>query len=165
MRSLVVVAVAVTAVLVSGVANVAVRRYSHAQQTGQFSSFAALGSGRGELYTAAIHGWSVSSPVDWVIGTGLRSIEVIEQKATGSPAVAQNDVVQVGVEDGLIGLIGLGLIWSTLISRARSKLPLLVLLPFSLFNGALEYGAPLVVTAAPLAVGAPVFGVTVLGRM
>ena len=38
------------------------------------------------------------------------------------------------------------LIWSTLISRARSKLPLLVLLPFSLFNGALEYGAPLVVT-------------------
>ena len=43
-------------------------------------------------------------------------------------------------------MLGLILIWWTLIARARSKLPLLVLLPFSLFNGALEYGAPLVVT-------------------
>jgi hypothetical protein len=43
-------------------------------------------------------------------------------------------------------LLGLVLIWSTLIARARSKLPLLILLPFSVFNGALEYGAPLVIT-------------------
>jgi hypothetical protein len=145
-RSLIVVAVAVTAVLVSGIANVVVQRYVHAQQSGQFSSFAALGSGRGELYTAAIHGWWVSSPSNWMIGTGLRSIEVIEQRATGSSSVSQSDVIQVGVEIGVIGLIGLILIWSTLISRARSRLPLLVLLPFSLFNGALEYGAPLVIT-------------------
>jgi hypothetical protein len=37
------------------------------------------------------------------------------------------------------------LIWVTLIARARSKLPLLVLLAFALFNGSLEYGAPVVV--------------------
>ena len=127
-------------------ANVLVERYAHAQQSGQFSSFAALGSGRGELYTTAIHGWWVSSPWEWVAGTGLRSIEVMERQATGAAAVAQSDLIQVGVESGLIGLLGLILIWWTLIARARSKLPLLVLLPFSLFNGALEYGAPLVVT-------------------
>ena len=143
---MVVVAVVSSAVLVSGVANVVVQRYTHAQQTGQFSSFAAFGSGRGEIYSTAIHAWWVSSPVGWIVGTGLRSIEVVEQRATGSAAVAQSDVVQVGVETGLIGLLGLVLIWSTLIARARSKLPLLILLPFSVFNGALEYGAPLVIT-------------------
>jgi hypothetical protein len=88
----------------------------------------------------------VSSPVDWALGTGLRSVEVLEQRATGNSVVAQSDVVQVGVESGLIGLLGLILIWWTLIARARSKLPLLVLLPFALFNGSLEYGAPVVVT-------------------
>jgi hypothetical protein len=81
-----------------------------------------------------------------MVGTGLRSIERMEKRATGSPTVAQNDVIQVGVESGLIALLGLILIWSALIPRARSKLPLLILLPFSLFNGALEYGAPLVIT-------------------
>ena len=146
LRTITLVAVVSTAVLVSGVANVVAQRYTHAQQSGQFSSFAALGSGRGELYTAAIHAWWVSSPVEWVVGTGLRSIEVVEQRATGSAGVAQSDVIQVGVETGLIGLLGWVLIWWTLIARARSKLPLLILLPFSVFNGALEYGAPLVIT-------------------
>ena len=145
-RSLVIVTVTVTALLVSGVANVVVRRYVYAQQTGQFSSFAALGSGRGGLYLTAIHGWWVAPPWEWMVGTGLRSIERMEKRATGSPTVAQNDVIQVGVESGLIALLGLILIWSALIPRARSKLPLLILLPFSLFNGALEYGAPLVIT-------------------
>lgn len=55
-------------------------------------------------------------------------------------------MIQVGVELGLVGLTGLILIWWTLIARARSKLPLLVLLSFALFNGSLEYGAPVVVT-------------------
>jgi O-Antigen ligase len=145
-RTIIVVGVVSTAVLVSGVANVVARRYTHAQQTGQFSSFAAFGSGRGELYTAAIHAWWVSTPVEWVVGKGLRSIEAVEKRATGSAGVSQNDVIQIGVETGLIGLLGYVLLWWALLARARSKLPLLILLPFSLFNGALEYGAPLVIT-------------------
>ena len=145
-RTIVLVGLASTAVLVSGAANVVARRYTHAQQTGQFSSFAAFGSGRGELYTAAIHSWWVSSPVEWTVGKGLRSIEAVEARATGSAGVVQSDVIQVGVETGLVGLLGLVLIWWALLARARSKLPLLILLPFSVFNGALEYGAPLVIT-------------------
>jgi O-Antigen ligase len=145
-RSLVAVVLVASAVLVSGVGNVLVNRYHQDQALGEYSSFAALGSGRGGIYTTAIHGWWVSSPVDWAFGTGLRSVEAIEQRATGNNSTAQSDVIQVGVESGLIGLLGLILIWWTLIARARSKLPLLVLLPFAVFNGALEYGAPIVVT-------------------
>lgn len=140
------------AVLLSGAANVVVHRFTADQALGQYSSFAAFGSGRGEIYTTAIHAWWVSSPLEWAFGTGLRSVEALEQRATGNAVVAQSDVVQVGVEIGLVGLVGLVLIWWTLIARARSKLPLLVLLPFALFNGSLEYGAPVVVTLL-LAVG------------
>jgi O-Antigen ligase len=146
MRTAVAVAVVAGAVVVSGAGNVVVQRFKDDQALGQYSSFAAFGSGRGEIYTTAIHGWWVSSPLDWAFGTGLRSVEVIEQHATGNDVVAQSDVVQVGVESGLIALVGLVLIWWTLIVRAESKLPLFVLLPFALFNGSLEYGAPLVVT-------------------
>jgi O-Antigen ligase len=144
--------VVIGAVLVSGAGNVVTHRFTADQALGQYSSFAALGSGRGEIYTTAIHAWWISSPVDWVFGTGLRSVETLEQRATGNAVVAQSDVVQVGVEIGLVGLLGLVLIWGTLIARAPSKLPLLVLLPFALFNGSLEYGAPVVVTLL-LAVG------------
>lgn len=145
LRTIVAVVVVVAAVLASGAGNVVVRRFTHDQALGQYSSFVAFGSGRGEIYTTAIHAWWVSSPVDWAIGTGLRSVETLEQRATGNAVVAQSDVVQVGVETGLIGLIGLVLIWASLIGRARSKLPLLVLLAFALFNGSLEYGAPVVI--------------------
>ena len=145
-RNVVLVGVVLGAVLASGVGNVLVARYHHEQQVGQFSSFASLGSGRGGIWTTAVHAWSAGSPLNWVIGTGLRSVNTIEQRTTGNPVTGQSDVIQAGVELGLVGLSGLILIWWTLIARARSKLPLLVLLPFALFNGALEYGAPLVVT-------------------
>jgi O-Antigen ligase len=146
MRTLVAIAVVVGAVVVSGAGAVVVQRFKVDQAQGQYSSFTAFGSGRGDIYTTTIHAWWVSSPLDWAFGTGLRSVEVIEQKTIGSTVVAQSDVIQVGVESGLIALVGLLLIWWTLIARAESKLPLFVLLSFALFNGSLEYGAPLVVT-------------------
>jgi hypothetical protein len=146
LRNILLVCVLVGAVAASGVADVFAARFAYQERTGQFSSFASLGSGRGGIWTTAVHGWWTASPVDWVIGTGLRSVNSIERRATGNTVVGQSDVIQAGVELGLVGLAGLILIWWTLIARARSKLPLLVLLPFSLFNGALEYGAPLVVT-------------------
>jgi hypothetical protein len=133
-------------VFVSGAWHVLVTRFAYEQKTGQFSSFSALGSGRGGIWSTALHGWLRSSPLDWLFGTGLRTLELIEQQATGNATVGQSDLIQVGVELGLVGLVGLVLIWWTLLVRARSVLPLLVLLPFALFNGSLEYGAPLVVT-------------------
>ena len=146
LRNILLVCVLVGAVAASGVGDVFAARLAYQERTGQFSSFASLGSGRGGIWTTAVHGWWTASPVDWVIGTGLRSVNSIERRATGNTVVGQSDAIQAGVELGLVGLAGLILIWWTLIARARSKLPLLVLLPFSLFNGALEYGAPLVVT-------------------
>jgi O-Antigen ligase len=146
LRNILLVCLLVAAVAASGVADVVAARFAYQQRTGQFSSFASLGSGRGGIWTTAVQGWWTASPADWVIGTGLRSVNSIERRATGNTVVGQSDVIQAGVELGLLGLAGLILIWWTLIARARSKLPLLVLLPFSLFNGALEYGAPLVVT-------------------
>jgi hypothetical protein len=152
-RNILLVGVVVGAVLVSGVGNVLVQRFDREQQLGQFSSFNNLGSGRGGIWTTALHAWYDGPPGNWVIGSGLRSVDAIEQQATGTAVTGQSDLIQAGVELGLVGLAGLTLIWWTLIARARSKLPLLVLLPFALFNGALEYGAPLMValllTVAP----------------
>lgn len=145
-RSLVVIGLVAAAVYVSGAWHVLVARVAYEEHTGQFASFAALGSGRGGVWSVALHGWLSSSPLNWPFGTGLRTLELIEQQATGNAVVGQSDLIQVGVELGLVGLVGLILIWWTLIVRARSVLPLLVLLPFALFNGSLEYGAPLVVT-------------------
>jgi hypothetical protein len=144
-RTLVVVTVAVVAVFASGAANVVADRFIHGEQTGEFQSLSNAGSGRGEIYAAAIDGWWAASPVNWFVGTGLRTIPGLEDRTLGQPLVGHSDVVEVGVQIGLVGLVGLILMWWTLIARARSKLPLLILLPFSLFNGILEYGAPLVV--------------------
>jgi O-Antigen ligase len=143
-RTLAVVAVIAVAVLASGVADVVVARFAHSQQTGEFQSFSSFGSGRGAVYASAVHAWWSSSPMNWTVGTGLRTISTIEQQRTGVTVGGHSDLIQVGVELGLIGLIGLVLIWSSLVSRARFRLPLLVLLPFALFNGTLEYGAPVV---------------------
>jgi hypothetical protein len=44
-----------------------------------------------------------------------------------------------------MGLVGLILIWRVLIERAELKLPLLVLGSFALFNGILEYSAPVII--------------------
>lgn len=93
----------------------------------------------------AIDSWRAASPIDWFLGTGLRSIPRLEEKELGSALVGHSDVIEVGVQLGIVGLIGLILIWWVLVARARSKTPLLVLASFALFNGALEYSAALVI--------------------
>jgi hypothetical protein len=152
-RTLAVVTLAVVAVFVSGAANVVGERFTHGQQGGEFQSLANVGSGRGAIYATAVKGWWASSPVDWALGTGLRTIPALEQQTLGQAFVGHSDVVEVGVQIGLVGLVGLLLIWWSFIAGASSKLPLLVLAPFALFNGALEYVAPMVVavllTASP----------------
>jgi hypothetical protein len=68
-----------------------------------------------------------------------------ERKRLGETFVGHSDVIEAMVEMGLIGLAGLILIWRVLIERAESKLPLLVLGSFALFNGVLEYSAPVII--------------------
>jgi hypothetical protein len=145
LRTIALVGLGVAAVFASGAAHVLEARFHYAERHGEFKSFSEFGSGRGEIYSVAVHSWTSASPIHWLIGTGLRSIPRVEQEQLGAPLVGHSDLVQVGVELGIIGLVGFLLIWGVLVVRARSKAPLLVLGAFSLFNGALEYGAPLVV--------------------
>lgn len=145
-RTLIVIGAVGVAIFASGASNIVLNRFAQDEESGQFSSFGNLGSGRGTIYVTAVDAWWASSPVNWVVGTGLRSIPAFEDQRLGQGDVGHSDVIEVGVQIGLMGLAGLVLIWWALIARARSKLPLLVLVPFALFNGALEYGAPLVVT-------------------
>jgi hypothetical protein len=152
-RTIALVGLAVAAVFVSGAASVVMARFRAGESGGEFQSFSALGSGRGEIYSTAVDSWRASSPIDWFLGMGLRAIPRLEEEKLGAPLVGHSDIVEVGVQLGIIGLIGLILIWWVLFARARSKAPLLVLVSFAVFNGALEYAAPLVVavllTAGP----------------
>jgi len=145
LRTIALVALAVIAVFVSGAAAVVEARFRAGETTGEFQSFSSLGSGRGEVYSTAIDSWRSSSAIDWGLGMGLRSIPKLQEEKLGTAVVGHSDLVEVGVQLGIVGLIGLFLIWGVLIAGARSKAPLFVLGSFALFNGALEYGAPLVV--------------------
>jgi hypothetical protein len=145
LRVITVTALAVIAVFVSGASGVVEARFHHGESVGEFQSFSNLGSGRGSIYKAAFNGWWHSSPVHWVIGTGLRTIPNFTKENLGGAYVGHSDVVEVGVQLGIAGLIGLLLIWSMIFARARSRLLLLVLVSFALFNGVLEYAGPLVI--------------------
>jgi hypothetical protein len=144
-RMIILVAVAIFGIFASGAAHVVEARFHRGQSLGEFRSFDAFGSGRGAIYSAALDGWRDASPIDWVTGTGLRSILRFEQERLGETFVGHSDVIEVGVQLGIVGLMGLLLMWRVLIVRANSKLPLLVLGSFALFNGVLEYSGPVVI--------------------
>jgi hypothetical protein len=144
-RTMVLVALAVAAVFASGAADVIEARFKSGESRGEFESFSTIGSGRGEIYATAVDSWRDASPVQWLIGTGLRSIPRIEKEKLGAAFVGHSDVIEVGVQLGIVGLIGLIMIWWVLIANARSRAPLLVLASFALFNGALEYSGALVI--------------------
>jgi O-Antigen ligase len=144
-RTMVLVALALVAVFASGAADVIEARFKSGESRGEYESFSALGSGRGEIYETAVNSWRAASPVHWFIGTGLRSIPRFEKEKLGATLVGHSDVVEVGVQLGIVGLIGLIMIWWVLIASARSKAPLFVLASFAVFNGALEYTGALVI--------------------
>jgi hypothetical protein len=145
MRTVVLVGLAIGAVFVSGAADVVESRFSASERRGEFASLADAGSGRGDIYSTAIDAWVAAPAYDWVVGTGLRTIPEFSQERLGDTFVGHSDVVEVGVELGVMGLLGLVLIWAALIARAPSRLPLLVLVPFAVFNGSLEYQPDLVI--------------------
>jgi hypothetical protein len=144
-RMVVLVALAVGAIFVSGAAGVVEARFHQGQARGEYKSLSDFGSGRGAIYGAALDGWRDSPPVDWIVGTGLTSILGFERERLGQTFVGHSDVIEAMVEMGLMGLAGLILIWRVLIERAEVKLPLLVLGSFALFNGILEYSAPVII--------------------
>ena len=145
LRTIALVAVAVAAAFAFGAAAVVEERFEAGESQGEFESFGAIGSGRGDIYASAIGHWAASSPIDWFFGTGLRSIPRFTEEDLGVAFVGHSDIVEVGVQLGIVGLIGLILIWVVLIARAKSKAPLVILASFAIFSGVLEYSAPLVI--------------------
>jgi len=143
-RVFVLVGLATVAVFASGAAKVVQARFQYAETRGEYSSFSSFGSGRGSIYEAAISAWWNGGPLDWFLGTGLRTIPALVQAVLGGAFVGHSDLVEVGVQLGLIGLTGFILIWVVLVVKAESKLPLLIVASMAIFNGALEYNGALV---------------------
>jgi hypothetical protein len=143
--AIILVTVALAALFLSGADQVVANRLHQAEQSGEFTSLAASGSGRGKIYEVALESYAAAGPLEWVIGTGLRSIPEFERGQLGDTFVGHSDLIEVGVQLGVVGLAGFFLIWSVLIQRAESRLPLLALAPFAALNGSLEYTAPLVI--------------------
>jgi O-antigen ligase len=101
------------------------------------------GSSRGAIWINALDHYAKAEPLEWVFGTGLRTIPRFSEESLGTDAIGHSDLIEVLVQSGVIGLMGLILWW---IVWAKSGVPvaaIVVLAIFALVNGALEWIAPL----------------------
>ena len=51
-------------------------------------------------------------------------------------------MIEVGVETGMLGILGLLLMWMGLLRGAANRLPLLIVIAYALSNGSIAYLAP-----------------------
>ncbi len=135
------------AVIFSGAGTIIADRFANSESSGEFSNFADAGSGRGAIWTIAIHEWETSGPAGMAFGSGLRSVDYANIQHLRKDLVAQSDFVAVLVELGLFGVVAWVLMWLALIRSGINWLVLLPLASYGLTNGAIEY------------VGAVVFGI------
>jgi O-Antigen ligase len=142
-RAVAVVAVVFGVAVVSGVNSIISERFRTEQVAD--SVLATAGSGRPSIWKVSLDRWAESGVDAWLFGTGLRSIKQFTLEELGGAFVGHSDIIEVGVQLGLVGLAGWLLIWLALM---RARLETLVLTPiavYSLTSGAMEYVAPLVV--------------------
>ncbi len=145
LRTILVLGIAIAVGFAFGADKVIQNRLQRSFQIGEFASVSNYGSGRGNIYRVALDGYASSSgPVDWAMGTGLRSIPRFEVAATGNAFQGHSDLIEAAVELGPLGLLGFVMIWFNLFRTAISRLPLIGLLVFSVVNGSLEYTAGVV---------------------
>ena len=116
-----------------------------ATQGNEFSSLSTAGSGRGEIWTAALNGWDHAGPWAWAFGTGLRSIPAFELKEIGVELIGHSDVVEVLVQFGVVGFVGFLGIWLGLLRSPANSIILVPILAFGAVNGSLEYVSSLTV--------------------
>jgi hypothetical protein len=137
----------VTAVIIgSGVLAVAENRIAKDIQSGEFSSLSTAGSGRGAIWAVALRHYFGSGVRGIVLGTGLRSITQFEQQDLGAAFVGHSDVIEVGVQLGLLGFAGWIVIWLVLLTDASfSRIILIPLVVYALIDGVIEATAPLAV--------------------
>lgn len=158
LQQLVVVAGATAAVLATGANQVLTERLLRSEQSGEFLQLSSAGSGRGEIWSNALSHWKDAGPGAWLFGTGLRTIPGFSMQAFGAPFFGHSDLIEIGVQLGVIGLAGYLILALLIVRSASMKLVLAMLGAGAVLNGALEYIAPLALIlvfagarAAPLA--------------
>lgn len=126
---------------VTGAASTVTARFDRQRQ--ELSSVSALGSGRGEIWTAAISHWSSDGPAAVAVGSGLHSVNQFELEELGSEFVGHSDVVEILVDLGALGLLGYVLLWFSLLTNRLETVVILPILVYGLVNGSLDYIGPL----------------------
>lgn len=134
-----VVAILVVA-MASGGIQVVQNRFD--QESKQESSLSSVGSGRGEIWKAAAGPWWNAGPPEWLLGTGLRSVEENELRELGKVFIGHSDLIEVGVQLGVIGFACWALLWLALLRSPLENILLVPLIVYSVVNGSIEYVAP-----------------------
>ncbi len=140
-RSLALVAALVVVAFASGGAAIVQERFAKESQTE--TSFARAGSERGAIWRVAVTPWWNASPPEWLFGTGLGSIEKAEIRELGRPFVGHSDLIEVGVELGLVALLVWAALWLALLRSPLESIVLVPLIVFAVVNGSMLYVAPL----------------------
>ena len=139
-RALATLLVILAAAMASGGIQIVQNRFNSEQQ--QETSFSSLGSGRTEIWSAALTPWWNAGPPQWLFGTGLRSVEEQELRELGKVFIGHSDLIEVGVQLGIVGLaLWIGL-WYALLRSPLENIVLVPLIVYSLVNGSIEYVAP-----------------------
>lgn len=139
-RSLATVLVILIAAMASGGIQIVQNRFD--QESKQESSLSSAGSGRGEIWKAAAEPWWNAGPPQWLFGTGLRSIEKQELRDLGKVFIGHSDLVEVGVQLGIVGFALWALLWFALLRSPLENIVLVPLIVYSVVNGSIEYVAP-----------------------
>jgi O-Antigen ligase len=140
-RALVLVLAIFAIAFASGAASVVQQRFAQGAETE--TSIGSAGSDRGGIWLAATRPWWNSGPPEWLLGTGLRSVEEVELRTTGTIFVGHSDLIEVGVQLGLVALVLWGGIWVGLMRAPLEKIVLVPLIVYALVNGSIEYVAPI----------------------
>jgi hypothetical protein len=125
----------------TGAVDVVLARF--AEESGEYGSFAEVGSGRGLIWTVAINGWEAAGAGAWLVGAGLRSVADFEVAELGKGFVGHSDLIEVLVQLGLVGFGGWLALWVGLLRHGLAAIVLLPVLVFGVVNGTLEYVAAL----------------------
>lgn len=139
-RALATVLAILAVALASGGIQVVQERFNTESQ--QESSLSSVGSGRGEIWSAAVTPWWNSGPPEWLFGTGLRSVEEQELRELGKVFIGHSDLIEVGVQLGIVGLLFWALLWYVLLRSPLENIVLVPLIVYSVVNGSIEYVAP-----------------------
>lgn len=143
LQQVAVLVAATAAVAVTGAGGILTERLLESEQSGEFQQLSSAGSGRGEIWANALARWQDAGPEAWLTGTGLRTITGFSEQAFGRPLFGHSDLIEIGVQLGVVGFAGYLVLVVLILRSASARLVLAMLATGSVLNGTLEYIAPL----------------------